>query len=271
MPHASDSYDSFQAFLDGSQYTLDGIRRYEFIFGKTYVSTGGHATTEKFTKRLGLKKGDSVLDVGCGIGGSAFHMAREYGAIVHGVDLSSNMISMAIKYQGDMEEDVRKRVSFEMSDITKHSFEPNSFDVIYSRDTILHIGDKDALFEKFFEWLKPGGKLMITDYCRGSKEEYSSDFLKYVFQRGYTLLTVGEYGKLLQKIGFKDVNAEDRTHEFIDILQTELKRFTDRKSEFLVHFEEMYADYLVQGWLDKVSRCSNGDQAWGSFTAIKPN
>jgi hypothetical protein len=37
-----------------------------------------------------------------------------------------------------------------MSDITKHEFEPNSFDVVYSRDTILHIGDKEALFSKFF-------------------------------------------------------------------------------------------------------------------------
>lgn len=36
-----------------------------------------------------------------------------------------------------------------MSDITKHTFEPNTFDVIYSRDTILHIPDKETLFSKF--------------------------------------------------------------------------------------------------------------------------
>lgn len=37
-----------------------------------------------------------------------------------------------------------------MSDITKQHFEPRSFDVIYSRDTILHIGDKEELFTNFF-------------------------------------------------------------------------------------------------------------------------
>jgi phosphoethanolamine N-methyltransferase len=37
-----------------------------------------------------------------------------------------------------------------MADVTKQDFEENSFDVIYSRDTILHIVDKDALFSKFF-------------------------------------------------------------------------------------------------------------------------
>lgn len=57
-----------KAFLDGQQYTRDGIRRYELIFGKTYVSTGGQGTTEEFVNQLKLKNGDKVLDVGCGIG-----------------------------------------------------------------------------------------------------------------------------------------------------------------------------------------------------------
>ena len=38
-----------------------------------------------------------------------------------------------------------------------------------SRDTILHIADKEDLFRKFLYTLKPGGKLMISDYCHGDK------------------------------------------------------------------------------------------------------
>lgn len=37
-----------------------------------------------------------------------------------------------------------------MSDITKKTFEPGTFDVIYSRDSILHIGDKEELFANCF-------------------------------------------------------------------------------------------------------------------------
>jgi phosphoethanolamine N-methyltransferase len=270
MPHAADSYDSFQAFLDGSQYTEEGIRRYEFIFGKTYVSTGGQATTQEFVKKLNLKPTDKVLDVGCGIGGSAFHMAREYGVTVHGVDLSTNMINMAIKYQGEMEDAVRKNVSFEMRDITKANFEENSFDVVYSRDTILHIGDKEALFAQFYKWLKPGGKLMISDYCHGDKEEYSSEYTTYVHQRGYHMLKVVDYGHLLETVGFTKVDAQDMTSTFIEILNTEVKRFVSQKEEFLTRFTLQDFEYILEGWSAKVRRCSAGDQGWGLFIAEKP-
>jgi len=270
MGKTPDSYDSFQAFLDGNQYTEEGILRYEFIFGKTYVSTGGQETTETFVKTLELTPSSYVLDVGCGIGGSAFYIADKYGAKVHGVDLSTNMISMAIKYQGEMAERVRKNVTFEMNDITKQTFEPNTFDVIYSRDTILHIGDKEALFTKFFEWLKPGGKLMITDYCHGEKEQHSEAYLKYVLQRCYLMLTVPEYGQLLEKVGFTNVDAQNQTGQFMDILQTELKRFNEKKPEFLSQFHPADFDYIVDGWKSKLERCGSGDQAWGLFTATKP-
>jgi len=270
MPHNADSYDSFQAFLDGNQYTEEGIKRYEFIFGKTFVSTGGAITTEKFVKQLNLNNATRVLDVGCGIGGSAFLIARTYGSSVHGIDLSSNMISMAVKYQSEMEDAVRKAVSFEMADVTKHDFEPCSFDVIYSRDTILHIVDKDALFSKFFKWLKPNGKLLITDYCHGDKEQHSEEFMKYVMSRGYQLLSVPAYGQLLEKVGFKSVVAEDKTKDFMDILELELKKFTNDKSDFVQQFSEADFKYIEDGWKSKLVRCEAGDQSWGLFMATKP-
>merc|ERR1711982_214937 len=74
-----------QDFLNAGQYKKNGILRYERVFGHTFVSTGGLTTTKDIVDPIGLKPGMKVLDIGCGTGGSAFYMARNYGVDVHGI------------------------------------------------------------------------------------------------------------------------------------------------------------------------------------------
>jgi len=262
----SDKYLSFQTFLDENQYTRKSILSYERIFGDSYISTGGRQTTEEFCATLNLKSGQSVLDVGCGIGGSAFYMAKHFGVSVHGVDLSSNMITIALERQTNFLSE--NKVSFEISDITQQEYEENSFNLIYSRDTILHIKNKELLFSRFKSWLKPGGKVLISDYCQGA-QHHSDEFANYVQQRGYHLLTVQQYGRLLEAAGFEIVLAEDRTKQFIEILQTEVSRFEKNKTDFIKDFDEEEYQSIVDGWRAKIRRCQAGDQCWGLFTATK--
>ncbi|XP_074319104.1 phosphoethanolamine N-methyltransferase 2-like [Silene latifolia] len=80
---------------------------------------------------------------------------------------------------------------------------------------------KPPLFKSFYNWLKPGGKLLISDYCRSSGQP-SSEFATYIKQRGYDLHDVQEYGQMLKDAGFDDVIAEDRTDQFIQVLQREV-------------------------------------------------
>ncbi|XP_039257506.2 uncharacterized protein LOC120334118 [Styela clava] len=259
-------YETFQIFLDQKQYSLNGILRYEEIFGRDYISTGGHSTTQEFCGSLGLTKGQKVLDVGCGIGGSAFHMGREFGAEVIGIDLSSNMIGIAIERQREYQ---IPKVYFEVADATKIQYPEDAFDVIYSRDTILHIKHKDQLFANFYKWLKPGGKVLITDYVCGPHDKHSQEFKDYVAQRGYFLLTVDQYGQELQNAGFTNVKAVDKTDMFVSILQKELQLFDRKKGDFAKKFSVEDFDSIKTGWNDKLRRCGKGDQKWGFFYAEK--
>ncbi|KAM8939260.1 uncharacterized protein RCH25_052842 [Pelodytes ibericus] len=266
VPDAHQGYGTFQQFLDNQQYSRRGILRYEKIFGEGFVSTGGLETTKEFISKLNLLPGQRAIDVGCGIGGGDFYMAKMYGVEVLGMDLSSNMVEIA------MERAIKEKTSlvqFELGDATKRIFPESSFDVVYSRDTILHINDKGALFRKFFSWLKPGGKLLITDYCCGDRP-WSPVFQEYVKQRGYILYTPQEYGQFLEKVGFVNVEAEDRTDQFVEVLNKELKRTQEFKQEFLESFSEEDYDYIISGWKEKLHRCSLGDQRWGLFYAEKP-
>jgi len=268
-------FQSFQEFLDKSQYSMNGILRYEKIFGPGFVSTGGKQTTENFVSKMNLKEGEKVLDIGCGIGGGDFYMAKQYAVTVHGIDLSANMISIAMERQlkilGQGDRSAAK-VVFELSDATERQFRPNSFNAIYSRDTILHIEDKAALFSSFYSWTKPGGCLLISDYCCGEADRslWSQQFTQYVKQRGYQLHTVQQYGKLLEDVGYCDVEAVDVTDYLVERCEDELERIKPIQHEFVAEFSQEDYDYLVKGWKSKMARCQQGDQRWGLFIAKKP-
>lgn len=92
-------------------------------------------TTKEFVEKMNLKPGQKVLDVGCGIGGGDFYMAEKFDVHVVGIDLSVNMISFALERAIGL----NCSVEFEVADCTTKHYPDNSFDVIYSRDTILHI------------------------------------------------------------------------------------------------------------------------------------
>jgi len=260
MPNATND------FLDGSQYTENGILRYEKIFGRGFVSTGGRETTQECVKLLNLQPGQKVLDVGCGIGGSAFHMAKEYQAEVYGIDLSKNMLKIGQQRAAEFGKD---RVKFEYCDITKAEFEEGSFDVIYSRDTFLHIEEKQKVFTNCLKWLKPGGQIMITDYCHGDGA-LSQEFKEYLKQRDYSLITVSAYGKIFKDAGYVDVIAKDNTERFIEVLNSELKRFETIKNDFLNEFSEADFNAITGGWKGKVKRCTSGDHRWVFIHAKKP-
>lgn len=264
------SWDKFQEFLDESQYTLNGVKRYEWIFGETWLSTGGKQTTDLVLARIHIKRGSKVLDMGSGIGGHSFCLAEKYGCQVLGIDLSRNMTVVAEDHL-NRRPHLQDLVSFEIKDATRLSdLEENSFDVIYSRDTLLHIQDKTSLFANFYKWLKPGGQVIFTDYGRGDKSTYSDEFKAYVAQRQYHLLTPAEYHKVLHVNGFVDIDAEDWTMAFKDALERELKKLTSQRDEFVSSFSQKDYDDLYKGWTAKLKRVQDGDQAWIFGLARKP-
>lgn len=61
--------------------------------------------------------------------------------------------------------------------------------------TIGILQDKPSLFKSFYKWLKPGGKVLISDYCRSAGTP-SAEFAEYIKQRGYDLHDVNAYGQV---------------------------------------------------------------------------
>ena len=265
MTTSSDS--TGQKYDNQGQYSRNGILRYEKIFGEGYVSTGGPATTKRLCAILGsaLQPGARVLDVGSGLGGAAFDLARDYGVDVTGIDLAPEMVDITMERVAAS--GMPNSVRFQIADILTAEFD-QPFDIIWSRDALMHIPDKERLFTKIHSLLKPGGHLVITDYARGAGQR-SPEFESYATKTGYHLLDLESYGNVLRQVGFKTVKVEDATQSFDDIIEDEQTRLNAGKADFIKDFPESDWSYLMDRWEMKQGFIKNGDMKWGIFHAVK--
>ena len=175
-----------------------------------------------------------------------------------GVDLSPEMVAIALERAKDSTD--AKNVTFILGDILEIAF-GHRFDVLWSRDALMHVHDKPRLFSRLYELTEPGGRLVITDYARGTTAG-SPEFQAYVASTGYHLVDPASYGKLLEDAGFVDVVAEDATDRFVEILKLEVERLNANRDDFLKYFSEDDLNYLIARWQMKVGFCNAGDMKW---------
>jgi phosphoethanolamine N-methyltransferase len=212
-----------------------------------------------------LRAGVRVLDVGSGIGGAAFHLAKTYGARVTGIDLAEEMVAVA--HERAQALGMKDSVRFVLGDVLEEKFaEP--FDIIWSRDAFMHIPDKGRLFSRLHDLSAAAGRLVITDYARG-KTPGSPEFEKYIETTGYNVIEPQKYGRLLEAAGFVDVVVDDATARFVEILKSETRQLVDNPKAFLQSFSADDLKYLVDRWGMKVGFCNRGDMKWGNYVATK--
>jgi tocopherol O-methyltransferase len=121
--------------------------------------------TDTLAGEARIVTGDAVLDVGCGMGGSSIHLAREFGCRVTGVTLSPFQrfwAKTAAGWHG-----VRQTTQFLCADAEQVAFDNAAFDVVWSVECTEHLFDKGAFFGKTAKWLRPGGRLAICAWLAG--------------------------------------------------------------------------------------------------------
>ncbi len=124
-----------------------------------------HPTTAALLDRVGVDRGSACIDVGCGIGGVTYELARRVGrdGRVVGLDIDDPRI-----------EEVRREASalglpnvdFQVADIRTLSPPKEEFDLVYSRFLLDHLGHPAEVVNTMCQMLKPGGVLVAecTDY-----------------------------------------------------------------------------------------------------------
>jgi ubiquinone/menaquinone biosynthesis C-methylase UbiE len=128
--------------------------------------TRGRESTLEVAELANVQASDLVLDVGCGLGGTARHLAEIYKCNITGIDLTEEYISVG-KQLTDLV-GLSDQVELHQGSALEISFEDEMFDIVWTEHVQMNIADKDRFYSEIERVLKPGGRFVFHDVFRGS-------------------------------------------------------------------------------------------------------
>lgn len=177
---------------------------------------GGHRATTEVAAALGAGPDDHVLDLGCGIGGAARHLADSIGCRVTGIDLTPEFVATAIDLTEALGMD--GRVGFRVGSATDI---PGGDDV-FDAATLLHVGmniaDKARLMTEVAGVLRPGGRFVVYDVMRVGKGDISYPVPWASSPEWSFVERPSVYVQALESAGFDVIAPRDLTDLVLEVL-----------------------------------------------------
>ncbi len=227
-------------------------RLYSCAYWKDETKTLEEAQKNKINhivKKLDIKQGQKVLEVGCGWGGMAFEIAKQKGCEVKGISLSKNQISYCKNKSKELGLD--NQVSFELSDYREIN---GQYDRIYSVGMFEHVGKKfyKAFFESMNKLLKEDGIFLLHTIGVVDKPSPPNKFInKYIFPGG-VCPSFSQIIEPIEKTGLIVADTETLIRHYDKTLESWLERFLAKRKEVKDLFDEKF----VKMWEFYLASCA---------------
>lgn len=253
------------------EYEEDAIAFLETLWCDGYLSPGGPEEVRRVLDGLDLW-GRTVLDLGCGSGGITLSLVEDYGAgRVVGVDVEEPVLRRA-------RERVRTRrlsdqVEFMQIEPGPLPFADASFDVFFSKDAIVHVPDKEALFADAWRLLRPGGWLAASDWLISHDGEPSEEMRRYLDLEGlsFNMASPDRYHRALDEAGFVDVEVSNRNPWYRERARAELEAMRGPLYERLCEAAgRETVDHNIQTWTAMLTVLETGEHCPHHFRGRKP-
>lgn len=242
----------------------------EAIWGEGYLSPGGPKEVARIIGNQNLH-GLKLLDIGCGVGGIDIALVTSHDAAhVTGIDVEESVLSHAkdlINRNG-----LSDRISLIKVEPGPFPFPDSEFDIVFSKDSIVHIHDKHALMTDIFRVLRPGGRFLASDWLIGT-ETVSPAMKEYIISEGldFQMASPLRYRDAMEKAGFSDILIvsrnlwyRQRAREELELLKVAFGEESAKK------FAKEYIEDYIRVWERMISVLDTGEHCPSHLYALKP-
>jgi phosphoethanolamine N-methyltransferase len=205
-------------------YSRALIGMLEAVWGEGWLSPGGPQEVERIIADIDVRD-KIILDIGCGIGGIDFLLLESQGAAgVTGIDVEATVLELA--RDRAHQRGLDGRAQFIQVKPGPLPFDNNKFDIVFSKDAIVHEPDKHALMAEVARVLKPGGWFAASDWLIGHDGEPSPEMAAYIAAEGlnFGMASQSRYRDAMARAGFTDIKIKSRNAWYRSAAREELAR-----------------------------------------------
>ena len=252
-------------------YPLDSILFLEEMWGDGFLSPGGPEEVQRLLSGLDVA-GRIVVDIGSGAGGVPLLLANRYGAArVIGLDVEATVVAHArVKVE---RAGLQERIEIRRVEPGPMPLPGTSVDIVFSKDSIVHIPDKEALAADAFRVLKPGGWFVASDWLISHDGEPSPEMAEYIAREDldFGMASPARYRRALEAAGFVDVSLTNRNPWYRTVAREELARLEGAgRDAFLTVMDEAALNAQVETWRAMVIVLDSGEHCPHHFRGRKP-
>tara|TARA_X000001036_G_scaffold430546_1_gene463387 strand:- start:462 stop:1667 length:1206 start_codon:yes stop_codon:yes gene_type:complete len=227
-------------------------RLYSCAYWKKETKTLEDAQQNKIdhiVKKLDIKQGNKILEVGCGWGGMAFEIAKQKGCEITGISLSKNQINYCKKKAKELNLD--NQVNFELADYREIK---GKYDKIYSVGMFEHVGKKfyKTFFESMNKLLKDDGIFLLHTIGVVDKPSPPNKFINRHIFPGGVCPSFSQIIEPIEKTGLIVADTETLIRHYDKTLESWLERFLAKKKEVKDLFDERF----VKMWEFYLASCA---------------
>jgi phosphoethanolamine N-methyltransferase len=255
----------------GEHYHDRMIGMLEAVWGEGFLSPGGPEEVARLVAGTDFA-GRSVLDIGCGAGGIDIALVKAHGAgYVCGIDVEDTVLAHAralIVRAG-----LGHRIGCLKVAPGPLPFPPATFDVVFSKDSIVHIPDKVALMAEVFRVLKPGGRFVASDWLIGTDGPPSPQMADYIAAEGldFGMASPGRYREAMERAGFERIEVISRNEWYRQQARDELERLKGPAGEAAARIVgQAFVDENIGIWSRMIPVLDTGEHCPTHLRARKP-